>query len=86
MTVAFECFVDNMKLSYNPETNEYKNAEGVEIRPMKFGSTEGTENLHPIVPVGFKAFIEYFVWFQGYERDQNIAAAPYDFRLSPRSK
>ncbi len=48
--VAFECFVDNMKMSYDPETYEYKNAEGVEVRPFKFGSTDGTEKLHPIVP------------------------------------
>ncbi len=70
------------RLEYDPETNDYSNADGVQIQVPGFGDTESVEFLDEfgIIPM-FHEFVEYFV-DRGYVRGESICAAPYDWRLS----
>ncbi|KAG9509956.1 Group XV phospholipase A2 [Fragariocoptes setiger] len=82
---ALDCWVDNMKLTYNATTRKTENSPGVEIRVSGFGKTEPVEYIDPAKVMGtgyFQALVEHLVSL-GYERDRTIHGAPYDFRRAP---
>ncbi len=72
-------------LSYNKINKTYSSAEGVQIRPVGFGDTKGVEYIHPMLAGGYAKFVEYFIDKYGYVRNSSISAAPFDFRISPRT-
>lgn len=80
-----DCFVDNMRLVYNPHNRTTQNSPGVDIRIPGFGGTETVEWLdHSQISLTtyFHNIVEALV-SMGYERNTTIRGAPYDFRKAP---
>ena len=71
-------------MQYDPTSDQYSNAKGVEIRIPGFGNTSTVEVLDPGVMFAdyFKAIVSHFVSI-GYTRNKDIRAAPFDWRLGP---
>lgn len=80
------CWVENLRLQFDPKTNITFNADGVEIRTECFGTTDCIEWLDPhhMIPAGryFHDIIQSFVR-NGYEVNNTLKAATYDWRKSP---
>lgn len=85
ITVAQDCFVDNMRLVYNNVTRRTLDSPGVSIGVPGFGSTPTIEYLDP----GEEKFTTYYYYIVerlvklGLQRNVSIRGAPYDFRRSP---
>lgn len=83
-----QCFADRISLVYDPDTDEYYNAPGVETRVPYFGSTEGMKYLDPC----FKYITPYMSSLVksledvGYVDGKSLFGAPYDFRYGPGTK
>lgn len=80
-----DCWIDNVKLTYNNVTRKTSNAEGVEIRVPGFGGTETVEWLdpsHASTGAYFKDIGNTLVTL-GHTRNVTIKGAPYDFRKAP---
>lgn len=81
-----DCFVDNMKLTYDPVTRTTKNQPGVEIRQPGFGNTSSVEWLDSSqlgATSYFYHIVESLVKDLGYKRNVTVRGAPYDFRKAP---
>lgn len=80
------CFVDNMRLSYNVTTRSTSNADGVSVHVPGFGLTHTVETLTPsrLQPNFdyFGSLVEHILPI-GYSRGLNVKGAPYDFRRAP---
>lgn len=85
VTVQWPCFNYNMKLEYDEKTSTYSSRKGVTFRPKDYGGTAGVEYLNFMMPGGFKDFVEFFTVNSTYVRNKTISAAPYDFRVTPRT-
>ncbi len=74
------------RLYYNETLGSYGNRHGVNIRvrPPQFGGTGSLETLDPNVSEAayFDKFIEFFEGL-GYQRNNDIVGAGYDWRLGP---
>ncbi|XP_023333809.1 group XV phospholipase A2 [Eurytemora carolleeae] len=77
-----DCWVDNMRLKYDPITRKSSNNDGVEIRIPNFGNTSSVEHLDPSMQyfTGYFANIADHLVQAGYTRGVNLHGAPYDFR------
>lgn len=79
---VIDCYVDNMRLTYNSTTKTTSNADGVDIQIPGFGDTATVEYFDAS---GF-AYASYFAPIVrslvtlGYTRGINLRGAPYDFR------
>jgi len=78
-----DCWVDNMKLKYDPKTRKSSDNDGIKIRIPGFGNSSTVEWLDP----SMRSFSGYFnkiaenlVTRGGYVRGVNLHGAPYDFR------
>jgi lysophospholipase-3 len=82
---VLDCFVDNMRLKYDPKTRTTLNNDGVETRQPGFGNTTTVEWLDPsqLGPTSYFNQIANSLVSWGYERNVNIKGAPYDFRKAP---
>ena len=76
------------RLDYDPATDSYANASGVEVRAPGFGETGSVENLandflqtFTDMVNAFEDMVDYFE-DRGYEVGKTIRAAPYDWRLA----
>ncbi|XP_041455579.1 phospholipase A2 group XV-like [Lytechinus variegatus] len=81
----FDCFIDNMKLIYDPKTRTSQDTEGVHVYIPGFGNTSTVEWLDPS-KVSYGSYYTHLVdslVAQGYKRNVNIRGAPYDFRKAP---
>jgi len=81
-----DCFVDNMKLNYDPVTRTSKNQPGVEIRQPGFGNSSSVEWLDSSqlgATSYFYHIVESLVKDLGYKRNITVRGAPYDFRKAP---
>lgn len=82
------CWVENLWLEYNNMTKTTNNPEGVQIRPECWGDTDCIEWLDPHHLIGpgryFHDIIQAFVR-NGYEVNNTLKAATYDWRKSPSS-
>jgi len=82
LTLLVSCWVDNVRLVYNPDTHTTSDAPGVETRIPGFGNTSSVE----FIDKSMRSFSTYFAMIvaglvpQGYTRGENIHGAPYDFR------
>lgn len=83
--VVIDCFIDNLKLTYDNVTRTTKNADGVDIRIPGFGSSEVVEWIDPSHASAGAYFkdIGNLLVSHGYIRNISIRGAPYDFRKGP---
>ncbi|XP_068689342.1 lysosomal phospholipase A and acyltransferase-like [Montipora foliosa] len=86
LPLAVNCWVDNMRLVYNEETNTVENAPGVETRVPGFGKTDTIDHLDTDNLVAYFAPMTDIMVSWGYERGVTVRAAPYDFRYGPESQ
>uniref|UniRef100_T1J256 Group XV phospholipase A2 n=1 Tax=Strigamia maritima TaxID=126957 RepID=T1J256_STRMM len=82
---ALDCWIDNARLVYNNVTRTTTSPPGVDIQIPGFGNTSTVEALDPFYPTisGYFKNIADALAAQGYTRNVNIRAAPYDFRKAP---
>lgn len=83
---AVDCWLDNARLVYDPQTGFARQPEGVEARVPDFGSVESVRHLDlrsPTLTGYFEPIIKRYEQL-GYTPDENLLAAPYDFRLAPQ--
>lgn len=82
---VIDCWVDNMRLLYDPETRKTHNPPGVSIRVPGFGNTSTVEYVDPsqVSLAGYFNVLVAEMVKIGYQRGINIRGAPYDFRKSP---
>ncbi|EPS60722.1 hypothetical protein M569_14079, partial [Genlisea aurea] len=76
------CFNRRMKLHFDPEEDDYRNAPGVETRVPYFGDVQGLLYLNPNLK-GITSYMEPLVKSLeklGYRNGENLFGAPYDFR------
>ncbi|KAF6203237.1 hypothetical protein GE061_003655 [Apolygus lucorum] len=79
-----QCWMDNIKLTYDNETRTTNNHPGVDIRVEGFGDPKYVEWLdseQKLVGV-FNTMAESLVEL-GYVRNESLRGAPYDFRKGP---
>ncbi|CAF1431680.1 unnamed protein product [Rotaria sordida] len=79
---VIDCFIDNMRLTYNSTTKKTSNLDGIDIKIPGFGETSTIEYFDSS---GY-SFSSYFASIirslvtLGYKRGLNLRGAPYDFR------
>lgn len=87
--LLIDCWVDNMKLSYDNKTRTTGNAPGVNVTVPDWGSVSSMEFVDPTPIINYIDFGYYFyniitaLTANGYDRQKNIYGAPYDFRKGP---
>ncbi|XP_044742751.1 phospholipase A2 group XV-like isoform X2 [Chrysoperla carnea] len=84
--IVIDCFIDNLKLTYDNTTRTTKNSPGVDIRIPGFGSSEVVEWIdpsHASAGAYFKDIGNILVQDHGYVRNVSLRGAPYDFRKGP---
>ncbi|XP_053127220.1 phospholipase A2 group XV isoform X2 [Hemicordylus capensis] len=83
--IVIDCWVDNIRLVYNRTTRATEPPAGVDIKVPGFGKTFSLEFLDPRK----ESFGNYFydlvesLVYLGYQRDEDIRGAPYDWRKAP---
>lgn len=83
---VIDCWLDNARLEYDPSTGFAKSPPGVQVRAAQFGSVNSVKSLDPLlneVTSYMSDLIDHYVSL-GYTADENLFAAPYDFRLAPQ--
>lgn len=86
LPIAVDCWLDNVRREYDPNTGYTKQPKGVEVRVPDFGSVESVRNLdlkQPKLTGYYSSIINQYEQL-GYTADKNLFAAPYDFRLAPQ--
>lgn len=86
LPLAVDCWLDNVRLEFDPSTGFTRAPKGVEARVPDFGSVESVRHLDlksPKVTSYFNPLIERYEQM-GYVPGRNLFAAPYDFRLAPQ--
>ncbi|GFS58213.1 phospholipase A2 group XV [Nephila pilipes] len=90
---VIKCWVDNMRLIYDPISRKTRNPPGVELRVPGFGETSSLEWIDP--HKYFLPFIKRMIYSDyyidiiedlvkaGFKRNINIRGAPYDWRKAP---
>ena len=83
--IVIDCWVDNMRLTYNNITRKTSNNQGVEIRVPEFGNSTSVEWIDPSKASAgnYFASIAASIMRFGYERNVSLRGAPYDFRRAP---
>ncbi|XP_066249695.1 lysosomal phospholipase A and acyltransferase-like isoform X2 [Euwallacea similis] len=83
--LVIDCWIDNIRLSYDNVTRTTRNPPGVDIRVPGFGGSETVEWIdpsHAATGAYFKDIGNLLV-SMGYTRNVSIRGAPYDFRRGP---
>lgn len=84
-----DCWVDNMKLSYDNLSRTTKNSPGVDIRVPGWGTVSTMDVVDTTPIINQYDFGYYFYQIiqalvtRGYDRNKNMYGAPYDFRKGP---
>lgn len=83
--IAIDCWVDNMKLTYDNVSRTTSNMPGVSLRIPDFGNSTPVEWIDPSKASAgnYFATIAQSILHFGYERDVSMRGAPYDFRKAP---
>lgn len=83
--IIIDCWIDNVRLHYDPVTRTTHNSPGVEIRIPVFGDPEIVEWLDPshAKQGAYFSEISNALVRNGYVRNLSIRGAPYDFRKAP---
>lgn len=83
-----DCWVDNMKLSYDNSTRTTRNSPGVKISVPGWGKISTMDTIDKSILNQY----DYGIYFaniittlsaHGYDSNQNLYGAPYDFRKGP---
>ncbi|CAN6171355.1 unnamed protein product [Urochloa humidicola] len=77
------CFLQQMRLLYDPTTNEYRNLPGVETRVPNFGSPRAFRNKNPLHPKQCFDKVREGLERLGYRDGDTLFGAPYDWRHAP---
>lgn len=85
--LVIDCWIDNVRLTYDPVTRTTSNTPGVDIRIPGFGRSEVVEWLDPsftksLAGAYFKDVANALA-SRGYQRNITLRGAPYDFRKAP---
>ncbi|CAG5134580.1 unnamed protein product [Candidula unifasciata] len=86
---VIDCFVDNMRLRYDPVSRTTHDGPGVDIRTTGFGDTASVEYLDPNPATHLSSKMTYFSHIVddlvaiGYTRGLSVRGAPFDFRKAP---
>ena len=82
---ALSCFLDNIRLVYNPNNRTTTNSPGVDIAVNDFGNTTSIEYVDPsrIAYTGYFNKMVDALLKLGYRRGFDLRGAPYDFRKGP---
>lgn len=86
LPLAVDCWLDNVRLEYDAHTGWTRQPLGVEARVPDFGSVESVRVMDvrmPKLTQYYAPIIEHYAKL-GFTPDQNLLAAPYDFRLAPQ--
>lgn len=84
--VIIDCWIDNVKLTYDNVTRTTRNQDGVDIRVPGWGDPSVIEYLDPSKAspgAYFKDIGNMLVNELGYIRKLSLRGAPYDFRKGP---
>ncbi|CAG9768922.1 unnamed protein product [Ceutorhynchus assimilis] len=83
--LVIDCWIDNIKLTYDNATRTTRNQPGVDVRIPGFGGTESVEWIDPSHASTGSYFnnIADILVSLGYTRNVSIKGAPYDFRKGP---
>ncbi|XP_042293186.1 phospholipase A2 group XV [Sceloporus undulatus] len=85
LPVIIDCWIDNIRLVYNRTSGTTGPPNGVDIKVPGFGRTFSVEFLDPSkrsVGTYFYTMVQNLVDL-GYQRDEDIRGAPYDWRKAP---
>lgn len=78
------CYMDYFALDYDNETGNAISKEGVTVWPDSFGGLNSVRGTGPVIfKYHFYQYLQRFITQlekKGYKEQQNIFAAPYDFR------
>ncbi|XP_053551301.1 phosphatidylcholine-sterol acyltransferase [Bombina bombina] len=86
LPLGIDCWIDNIRVVYNKTTRMASNAPGVDIHVPGFGKTFSVEYLDKSKLAGyFHTLVQHLV-NNGYVRDENVRAAPYDWRIAPNGQ
>jgi len=77
------CWMDNMKLGYDPATRSSKYLPGVNIRTVDYGGVDGISYMDVQKTIPAWANIISVLITLGYTPGLNVRGAPYDWRLGP---
>ena len=86
LPIAIDCWIDNARLVYDPNTGFAAEPPGVESRVPDFGSVDSVSHLDlgsPKLTKYFDSIIQRYKML-GYQDGKTLFAAPYDFRLAPQ--
>nr|CAB3497509.1 unnamed protein product [Digitaria exilis] len=78
-----DCFLEQMRLVYDPSINEYRNLAGVETRVPNFGSPRGFRNKNPLHSKQCFDYVREGLERLGYRDGDTLFGAPYDWRYAP---
>lgn len=83
--IVIDCWVDNMKLTYDNVSRTTSNMPGVSLRVPDFGNSTPVEWIDPSKASAgnYFASIAESIFHLGYERNVSMRGAPYDFRKAP---
>ena len=83
--VIIDCWIDNVKLTYDNVTRKTYNSPGVETRIPGWGNPEVVEWLDPSHAKQGAYFkdVGNALVANGWQRNVSIRGAPYDFRKAP---
>ncbi|KAG2542374.1 hypothetical protein PVAP13_9NG852502 [Panicum virgatum] len=78
-----ECFVEQMRLVYDPVLGDFRNLPGVETRVPYFGSAAGSGSKIPTHPEFCMGALRSALGRLGYREGETLFGAPYDPRYAP---
>ncbi|XP_012699620.2 lecithin-cholesterol acyltransferase-like 1 [Setaria italica] len=78
-----DCFLEQMRLVYDPAINDYRNLPGVETRVPNFGSARGFHCKDPLHPKQCVDYVREGLERVGYRDGDTLFGAPYDWRYAP---
>jgi hypothetical protein len=80
-----DCLFYYLKLRYNEGFPHYLDQEGISIEPPSFGSVDALAYLDPSIKIPQIGYFEELINYlqgKGYSENQNLFAAPFDWRLA----
>jgi lysophospholipase-3 len=80
-----DCWIDNLKINFDPSTGLYNNTYGVELRGIDFGGVDGIDYLDKVwgIPIPFTSVYATIISSLeelGYVAGVNLRGVPYDWR------
>ncbi|KAF8718365.1 hypothetical protein HU200_025345 [Digitaria exilis] len=77
------CFLELMRLAYDPDLEDFRDTPGVTTRVPGFGSPHGFGSKHPDHPEYCLGALRFALERLGYREGETLFGAPYDMRYAP---